>query len=119
MMVSLPVQEAMISALSDSNHVANQRARYNLRREKLIPALERVGFTIEESGAGLYIWCTRNESDWESVDWLAQLGILATPGNFYGEKGARNIRIALTATDKAIDEAVSRLSSAEFPKVRK
>lgn len=119
MMVSLPVQEAMISALSDSNHVASQRARYNLRREKLIPALERVGFTIEESGAGLYIWCTRNESDWESVDWLAQLGILATPGNFYGEKGARNIRIALTATDKAIDGAVSRLSSAEFPKVRK
>lgn len=35
------------------------------------------------------------------------------------KKGARNIRIALTATDKAIDGAVSRLSSAEFPKVRK
>lgn len=119
MIVSLPVQEAMVSALSDTKHVSDQRARYNLRREKLIPALERVGFAIEESGAGLYIWCTRNETDWESVAWLAELGILATPGNFYGEKGARNIRIALTATDKAIDEAVSRLSAADISEVKK
>ncbi len=112
MIVSLPVQEAMVSALSDGEHVAKQRELYNSRREKLRPALERAGFTIQESKAGLYIWCTRNESDWASVEWLANLGILATPGNFYGEKGARNIRLALTATDKAIDEAVIRLTNA-------
>lgn len=111
MMVALPVQKAMIAALHDDVHVAQQRERYNSRRERLAPALERSGFRIEESKAGLYIWCTRDESDWDSVAWLADLGILATPGHFYGELGARYIRVALTATDAQIDEAVLRLSA--------
>lgn len=109
MMVSLPVQKAMTIALADEEHVAQQRARYNARREALRPALESCGFTIEHSNAGLYIWCTRNEDAWVSVDWLAQRGILATPGSFYGDKGKNNIRIAMTATDAQINAAVSRL----------
>jgi succinyldiaminopimelate transaminase len=114
MMVSAPVQNAMIAALSDDSHVAEQRARYNLRRDKLLPALTALGFEIEESRAGLYIWCTRRESAWNSVAWLAELGILATPGTFYGDKGADHIRIALTATDNEIDEAVARLTKEAF-----
>lgn len=112
MMVPLPVQMAMIAALGDSEHVAAQRARYNARKDKLAPALIKHGFTIDFSDAGLYIWCTRNEDSWKSVDWLASLGILATPGSFYGSEGAQHIRIALTATDAQIDDAVARLSNA-------
>ena len=111
MIVPLPIQNAMVAALSDELHVAKQRELYNSRRERLKPALERVGFRIEETRAGLYIWCTRDEEDWNSVAWLAELGILVTPGHFYGAKGARNIRIALTATDGHIDEAISRLNA--------
>jgi len=116
MIVALPIQKAMVAALHDDAHVAQQRQRYNARRERLAPALERVGFTIEESKAGLYIWCTREEADLDSVAWLADLGILATPGRFYGEQGARNIRVALTATDLQIDDAVRRLASATYSK---
>ena len=112
MMVPLPIQKAMTIALSDETHVAEQRARYNARRAKLVPALEAVGFKIEYSNAGLYIWCTRNESDWDSVSWLANLGILATPGNFYGELGKSHIRIAMTATDIQIAEAAARITTA-------
>uniref|UniRef100_UPI004049E98A succinyldiaminopimelate transaminase n=1 Tax=Candidatus Planktophila sp. TaxID=2175601 RepID=UPI004049E98A len=111
MMVPLPIQAAMVSALSDSDHVAEQRARYNKRRSLLAPALQRAGFTIEYSEAGLYIWATRQESAWESVQWLAELGILATPGIFYGEAGQSHIRIALTATDEQIATAVERISA--------
>ena len=110
MIVSLPVQKAMITALSYDVHVAEQRQRYNSRRERLAPALQRVGFEIEESCAGLYIWCTRRERDWDSISWLAELGILATPGSFYGVKGDHHIRVALTATDANIDEVVARLA---------
>ena len=110
MIVPLPIQKAMITALSDDVHVAEQRQRYNSRRERLAPALQRVGFEIEESRAGLYIWCTRHEQDWDSIAWLAELGILATPGYFYGTKGDHHIRVALTATDANIDEAVARLT---------
>ena len=109
MIVALPVQKAMTVALEDDLHVAEQRRRYNARRDALRPALEACGFRIEFSNAGLYIWCTRNEDAWLSVDWLAARGILATPGSFYGDKGKNHIRIALTATDVAINQAVNRL----------
>ena len=109
MMVPLPVQKAMAMALGDDVHVAEQRNRYNARRAKLIPALQKAGFTIEDSQAGLYIWATRQENCWDSVAWLADLGIIATPGIFYGDLGASHIRIALTATDQQIAEAASRI----------
>jgi len=112
MMVPLPIQRAMTIALSDETHVAEQRARYNARRAKLAPALISAGFKVEFSNAGLYIWCTRNESDWDSVSWLANLGILATPGNFYGELGKSHIRIAMTASDLQIAEAAARITAA-------
>ena len=102
----------MTVALSDDNHVAEQRARYNARRAKLAPALMAAGFEIEFSNAGLYIWCTRKESDWDSVSWLANLGILATPGNFYGPLGKSHIRIAMTATDLQIADAAARITAA-------
>jgi len=114
MIVPLPVQNAMVAALHDDVHVGLQRQRYNGRRERLIPALERVGFVIEDSQAGLYIWCTRDEADLDSIAWLADLGILATPGHFYGDLGARYIRLAMTATDAQIDEAGLRLSAAAY-----
>lgn len=111
MMVSLPVQKAMTVALGDNTHVVEQRQRYNARRDAMRPALESVGFRIEFSNAGLYLWCTRSEDAWESVEWLAQRGILAAPGSFYGALGAQFIRLAMTATDVQIAGAVSRLKA--------
>jgi succinyldiaminopimelate transaminase len=109
MMVALPVQNAMVAALSDELHVAEQRARYNARRAQLIPALIAAGFSIDNSEAGLYIWATRREDCWASVSWLAELGIIATPGIFYGELGSEHIRIAMTATDAQIADAAERI----------
>ena len=113
MMVPQPIQRALTAALSDENHVAEQSARYLKRRKILQPALESAGFKVEFSDAGLYIWCTRDEESWKSVEWLANLGILATPGNFYGNAGAKHIRVALTSTDEKISDAASRILSAK------
>lgn len=113
MMVPLPIQHAMIAALSDDAHVQEQRARYNQRRKTLAPALESIGFKIEHSEAGLYIWCTRGEDSWKSVEALAQIGILVTPGIFYGSDGAQHVRIAMTATDDAIADAAARISASK------
>ncbi len=112
MMVPLPIQNAMVAALSDEKHVEEQRDRYNARRAILAPALIAAGFKVEESAAGLYIWCTRSEDCWKSVEWLAKLGIVATPGSFYGELGASHIRIAMTATDAQISDAAARIKEA-------
>tara|TARA_B110000503_G_C7132581_1_gene407446 strand:+ start:869 stop:1906 length:1038 start_codon:yes stop_codon:yes gene_type:complete len=109
LLLPLPIQKAMTVALGDEEHVAIQAARYATRREVLSAALIAAGFQIDFSNAGLYIWCTRHEDSWKSVSWLADVGILATPGIFYGAAGAKHIRIAMTATDDQISQAASRI----------
>jgi aspartate/methionine/tyrosine aminotransferase len=103
-----PVQAAMVVALGDDEHVAIQRQRYADRRATLAPALQRAGFTIDRSEAGLYLWVTRGDDAWATVAWFAERGILVAPGTFYGD--ATHVRIAITATDEAIATAAARLS---------
>jgi succinyldiaminopimelate transaminase len=99
MMVPRPVQAAMVAALRDEGHVVGQRSRYAARRDMLRPVLEKAGFAISHSEAGLYLWATREEDCWRTVGWLAERGILAAPGSFYGAAGGQHVRFALTATD--------------------
>ena len=65
-----------------------QRDRYRARRERAAAAFERAGSRIDHSEAGLYLWVTRDEDCWATLDWLAGLGILAAPGEFYGPAGS-------------------------------
>ncbi|MBN3455846.1 N-succinyldiaminopimelate aminotransferase [Mycolicibacterium mageritense DSM 44476 = CIP 104973] len=110
MMVPTPVQAAMVAALDDDEHEAVQRERYRQRRAVLLPAMRAAGFTVEHSEAGLYLWATRREACRDTVRWLAERGILAAPGEFYGPAGDQYVRVALTATDERIAAAVARLS---------
>jgi len=109
MMVPRPVQAAMVAALDDDDHEREQRERYRRRRDVLLPAFQAAGFTVDHSEAGLYLWVTRGEPCRDTVTWLAHRGILAAPGEFYGARGARHVRVALTATDERIAAAADRL----------
>jgi succinyldiaminopimelate transaminase len=105
-----PVQAATVAALGDDAHVAEQKERYRARRDALRTAVEKAGFRVDHSEAGLYLWVTRDEACWDTVSWLAERGVLAAPGAFYGEAGARHVRMALTATDERIAAAAARLA---------
>jgi succinyldiaminopimelate transaminase len=109
MMMPTPVQAAMVAALDDDAHERDQRERYARRRDALLPALRAAGLTVDHSEAGLYIWATRGEPCRDTLAWLAGLGILVAPGEFYGPRGSQHVRIALTATDERVDAAASRL----------
>ncbi|HEY7223486.1 MAG TPA: succinyldiaminopimelate transaminase [Micromonosporaceae bacterium] len=109
LMVPAPVQAAMVAALGDAEHAVAQRAIYAARRSLLRPALEAAGLRIDDSQAGLYLWATRGEACWSTVDWFAARGILVAPGDFYGPTGASHVRLALTATDERIAAAAARL----------
>jgi succinyldiaminopimelate transaminase len=109
MMVPAPVQAAMTVALEDDRHVIEQRERYAARRARLKGALEHFGLRIDHSEAALYLWATRDEGCWDTVRRLAELGILAAPGDFYGAGGSRHVRVAITATDERVTAAVDRL----------
>ena len=109
LMLPAPVQTAMVAALGDDVHVAAQKERYRARRATLKPALEAAGFRVDHSEAGLYLWATEGRDGWESLGRLAELGILAGPGHFYGEHFPQHIRLSLTATDGRIAAAAGRL----------
>jgi succinyldiaminopimelate transaminase len=104
-----PVQEAMVAALGDRDHVVEQRTRYASRRSALLPALRDAGFRVDRSEGGLYLWATRDEDCWVTLAALADRGILVAPGAYYGPAGARHVRVALTATDADVAAAVDRL----------
>ena len=109
MLMPAPVQAAMTAALGDDAHADEQRERYARRRVELRPVLEKSGWRVEHSTAGLYFWATDGTSSWEQVSKLSEIGILVAPGEFYGSAGGRYIRIAMTATDERISAAVRRL----------
>lgn len=119
MIVPAPIQAALAAALDDDAHVQAQRAVYRERRALLVPALQAAGLQIEDSHAGLYLWCRAAEQSsrpaaaedtWALVNQMAQRGIVVGPGVFYGEQGNGYIRVALTATDERIAAAAARLT---------
>jgi succinyldiaminopimelate transaminase len=110
LMMPGPQQHAMRVALDDDAHVEEQQRRYARRRTDLKAALASAGFRVDHSEGALYLWATRDEPCWDTVGWLAERGILAAPGDFYGTAGSRHVRVALTATDERVEAACRRLA---------
>ena len=71
-------------------------------------ALEAWGLKIEHSEAGLYLWATAGSAA-AAVRRLAELGILAAPGEFYGPAGERHVRVAVTRRTSGSPQEVARL----------
>jgi aspartate/methionine/tyrosine aminotransferase len=110
-MLSAPVQAAMEAALGDDEHVKIQRKAYAVRRYELRTAVEAAGFTVEHSEGSLFLWVTRGENGRDTIDWLAERGILAAPGDFYGAAGTNYVRLSFMAKEERIAAAVKRLAS--------
>jgi aspartate/methionine/tyrosine aminotransferase len=82
-----------------------------VRRQLLLAALREAGFTIDHSEAGLYLWVTRDEPCMDTLSWFAERGILVAPGDFYGTRGARHVRVALTASDERVEAGARRIAA--------
>jgi succinyldiaminopimelate transaminase len=111
LMLPAPVQAAMAVALGDDDHVAHQKQIYRGRRDVLLPAVKAAGLRVDHSEGGLYLWATAGEDAWVTLGRLADIGILAGPGHFYGAHFPQHVRFSLTATDERISAAASRLSN--------
>jgi aspartate/methionine/tyrosine aminotransferase len=46
----------------------------------------------------------------ETIAWFAEHGVLVAPGDFYGVRGARHVRVALTASDERVEAAATRIA---------
>jgi succinyldiaminopimelate transaminase len=93
-----PAQAAAVAAFDDADHVAEQRERYRGRLEKMRGLLsERVGIDVPMPEGGFYLWVRAPDGDaWGFVESLARLlGIVTSPGEFYGAAASDHVRIAL------------------------
>ncbi len=118
MIVPAPVQAVLAASLREDSHVAEQKARYRARRDVLLRAVEQAGLRVDGSEAGLYLWVTDPDAPadadgWDLVARFADLGVLVAPGGFYGPRGVRHVRMALTAPDERVRAAAARLGPAD------
>lgn len=105
MMVPAPSQFAASVALADQDHVNSQRDIYRNRLGLMIDFLATVGVTAPMPGGGFYLWAPAPEGAWELTTRLANdVGLIISPGEFYGEDGADHVRVAVVQPDDAIDE---------------
>ncbi|MBM6699996.1 succinyldiaminopimelate transaminase [Bifidobacterium pullorum subsp. saeculare] len=103
-----PVQAAMAAALRNHDSVAEQRDRYRRRLEALVGGLRAHGYDAQMPAGALYVWVPARSGDcWTDMADLARIGIVPSPGEFYG--APEFLRFSATATDEAIDQAVARL----------
>lgn len=108
-----PVQAAAVAALGDDHHVDEQRERYWKRLVRWQGLLERFGLHAPLPQGGFYLWVPAPDGDgWALTERLAaELGVLVSPGEFYGEAASGYVRLALVCDETAADLVESRLDA--------
>jgi succinyldiaminopimelate transaminase len=110
-MVPGPVQAAAVAAWDDDTHVDAQRDRYRQRLVRLQAVLAAVGIDCPLPDGAFYLWAPAVDGDaWATAQMLAtRLGIVVSPGEFYGPAATGWFRVAAVATDDRLDVVESRL----------
>ncbi|MGX7678233.1 aminotransferase class I/II-fold pyridoxal phosphate-dependent enzyme [Jatrophihabitans sp. DSM 45814] len=105
-----PVQNAAIVALDDDVHVEAQRKIYWRRLERLREVLAALGLTAEMPAGAFYLWFAAPDGDaWACARDLAErAGIVASPGEFYGDASAGFLRLAAVQPDDRIELVAAR-----------
>ena len=117
--VAQAVQQMAIQALTGPQGYIEERNRqYQARRDRLIPALTRLGLRVTPPRASLYIWAGVPEG-YTSAGFatllLDEQDVVVTPGASYGAYGEGYIRLSLTLSDADVEEAVRRLEAWKTP----
>ncbi|MCP8615048.1 succinyldiaminopimelate transaminase [Bifidobacterium asteroides] len=103
-----PIQRAMRAALEDGEAVMAQRKIYARRLQALAQTLTAYGYDAVMPQGGLYIWAQARSGDcWADMADLARIGILASPGEFYGD--GHRLRFSSTISDDQLELALGRL----------
>ena len=118
LMVPGPVQAAAAVAFADDHHVDVQRDRYRERLAYLADVLTSAGIPAEMPAGGFYLWVAVPErwlDAWALAAELARTaGLLVSPGDLYGPKGAGFVRVAVVQPMARLELAAERLAAADW-----
>jgi LL-diaminopimelate aminotransferase len=107
------IQMAGVAALEGPGESMEQmNAIYTRRRDLVVSALREIGVEVPTPKGTIYVWAPVPEghtstSFCELV--LEEAAVVISPGSMYGPSGEGFFRIALTAPDDRIEEAVERM----------
>jgi LL-diaminopimelate aminotransferase len=107
------IQMAGVAALEGPGEPLERMNRtYARRRDLVLSALREIGVEVSSPKGTIYIWAPVPEghtstSFCELV--LEEAAVVISPGSMYGPSGEGFFRIALTAPDERIEEAVERM----------
>jgi len=112
------IQEAGIVALHHFDTPIPEIIQiYEKRRDVMVRGLREVGLEVEWPKATFYLWIQvpRGYTSSQFATLLIEkAGIVATPGNGFGEEGEGYIRMALTVEETRLKEAIERLTKVKF-----
>lgn len=113
MMTPGPTQAAATVAFGDQEHVVEQKATYHRRLLAMQALLADMGLDAPMPEGGFYLWVPAPDDDsWNLTNRLAvEIGLIVSPGEFYGEQGSGHVRVAVVQDDDAIAELGRRLAS--------
>jgi LL-diaminopimelate aminotransferase len=112
------IQEAGIEALHNfDTPIPNIIRIYEGRRDVMVKGLREMGLEVDLPRATFYLWI-RVPRGYTSAQFatllIEQAGIVATPGNGFGEAGEGYIRMTLTVDESRLQEAIERLKKINF-----
>jgi LL-diaminopimelate aminotransferase len=102
------VQAAAAAAWSDDVHVAERRATFGAKRDRLVSFLSGHGYVVTGSQGAIYVWArvpTRNTEHF--FQRLLERGIVVSPGESFGPGGEGYFRLALVPSVEQIDRALA------------
>jgi LL-diaminopimelate aminotransferase len=107
------VQMAGVAALDGPDEpLRAMNETYARRRDLVVSALDQIGVSVASPKGTIYVWAPvpdghTSTSFCELV--LEEAAVVVSPGSMYGPSGEGFFRIALTAPDERIEEAVERM----------
>ena len=107
------IQMAGVAALEGpEGPLQRMNETYARRRDLVVSALDQIGVQVSSPKGTIYVWAPvpdghTSASFCELV--LEEAAVVISPGSMYGPSGEGFFRIALTAPDDRIEEAVERM----------
>ncbi len=107
------IQMAGVAALEGPGGPLDEMNQtYARRRDLVVSALDQIGVQVSSPKGTIYVWAPVPEGHTSTSFCelaLEEAAVVISPGSMYGPSGEGFFRIALTAPDERIEEAVERM----------
>lgn len=109
-----PAQAGAVAALCGAQDVIDtNRTGYQARRDALCGGLRRIGWDVPDCKGTMFVWAKIPQGFQSSADFVLALmdktGVIAVPGESFGEMGQGYVRFALVVPPERMEEAVRRM----------